>query len=255
MKFRWFGLPHRKSQETERQEEIQYRVRMADVKRQAEKMRRDAAAARSEAYRLEQNGEHTAAVSKAMEAANNEKAYKAAMETLRRCETMHAQAKTQNGLMKLLTECENVSRTVIGQIDTEGVAKAQEKLQQTSVIMEQVQDSMQAFQDGFDPLMAEDGYNLTGEQELAAILKEKEDEKAEVQRQEAAEAEALTESAKTETVKAETAETAKELRMQVNAEGMKEQPAQERTVKETEEILTDKVRWLQEKRRELAEIG
>lgn len=159
----------RMKQEEKRKEEINYRVKVADVKRQAQKMKNCTEKAKTEACRLEMNGDHAAAVSKALEAANSEKAYQTALETLRRCENMHAQARTQNDLTDLLKDCESVSKKVIDQIDIKGATIAKEKLQQTNVLMEQMQQSMLEFQDGFDPA-GEELFDLSGEEELAAIM-------------------------------------------------------------------------------------
>lgn len=205
----------RMKREEERKEEINYRVKLADVKRQAQRMKANTEKAKNEACRLEISGDHAAAVSKALEAANNEKAYQAALETLRRCENMHAQAKTQKNLMNLLVDCESVSKKVIDQIDTKGAAKAQERLQQTNILMEQVQQGMQEFQEGFEPI-GEELINISGEEELAAIM-----------------------AANTQI-------------LETSAESM---PEKTKAENEKPKDLEERARWLADRRKELVEIG
>ena len=159
--------------EAERKEELNYRVKLAEVRRQAEHMKRETERARGEAYRLEVSGDHEGAVSKALEAANSEKAYKAAVSTILRCESMHAQAKTQRSLTNLLSDCEAVSLSVMGQVDTEDAVRVQTRLQQTAAEMEQAQESMAAFQESFDPLADSPVTSSVGEDVLAAIMAER----------------------------------------------------------------------------------
>ena len=168
-----FASGRKARMEVERKEELSYRVKLAEVRRQAEHMKRENERARGEAYRLEVAGDHEGAVSKALEAANSEKAYKTAVSTILRCESMHAQAKTQRSLTNLLSDCEAVSLSVMGQVDTEDAVKVQTRLQQTAAEMEQAQESMAAFQESFDPMADSPVTSSAGEDALAAILAER----------------------------------------------------------------------------------
>ena len=158
--------------EAQRREEFEYRTKMSEIRRMASQMQRSTERARAEAYRLEMSGDHAAALSKANDAANSEKAYKTAIDTLMRCESMHAQAKTQKALTDLLTSCEEVSMGVVESIDTETAVSAQVRLQQANVAMDQLQQEMAAVQEGFMPVEENDICISAGEEALAAIMAE-----------------------------------------------------------------------------------
>ena len=172
MKFfeRLFRRSRRKS---DQQSELNYRIALSEVRRQATAMGREVERCRNEAYRLEMSGNHAAAVSKAAEAANNQKAYEAAQSTLQRCQTMHAQARSQKMLTNLLTVCESMSANVMDQVDTNAALRIQTRLQQTTAAMEEAQEGMAAFQEGFEP-NAEPALRVAaGEDALAEIMAER----------------------------------------------------------------------------------
>lgn len=163
-------LFRRSGKDSDQQAELNYRIALAEVRRQAAAMRREVERCRNEAYRLEMSGNHPAAVSKAAEAANSEKAWQAAQSTLQRCESMHAQARSQKLLTNLLTVCESMSANVMEQVDTTGAMRIQTRLQQTTAAMEEAQEGMAAFQEGFEP-NAEPALRIAaGEDALAEIL-------------------------------------------------------------------------------------
>ena len=166
-------LFRRSGRRADQQDELDYRMALSEVRRQAAAMHREVERCRSEAYRLEMSGDHAAAVSKAAEAANSEKAYEAAQSTLRRCESMRAQARSQKMLTDLLTVCEQMSTSVMRQIDTGDALRVQALLQQTTVAMEEAQEGMTAFQEGFEP-NAEPALRIAaGEEALAGIMAER----------------------------------------------------------------------------------
>ena len=164
----------------DQQAEMDYRVALSEVRRQAATMQKEVDRCRNEAYRLEISGNHAAAVSKAAEAANSEKAYEAALNTLHRCESMHAQARNQKILTNLMTACENMSENLINQVDMDGALRLQTKLQQTNAVMEEVQESMTAFQEGFEPNTAPALRMAAGEDALAEIMATRAVQEAEV---------------------------------------------------------------------------
>lgn len=166
-------LFNRSSKKAEQQDELRYRIALSEVRRQASALRKEAERCRNEAYRLEIGGNHAAAVSKAAEAANTEKAYEAAQSTLQRCESMHAQARNQKMLTDLMAVCEDMSSKVMKQIDTVGAMRIQSRLQQTTAAMEEAQEDMAAFQEGFDPNAEPTLRVAAGEDALAAIMAER----------------------------------------------------------------------------------
>ena len=168
--FRWFRRLFSNRAENEYREELNYRTGLAGLRRQAEAMRRDAERARAEAHRLEVSGEHAAAVSKAIQAANSEKAYNTAIRTMLNCENTHSQAKTQKALVDLLNGCEAISRNVLADVDAHKAIQAQARLTQTATLMEEAKENMAAFQEGF--AMAEHGAGgiSAGEAALAEIM-------------------------------------------------------------------------------------
>jgi len=163
----------RRKRTNEQQSELNFRITLSEVRRQATAMRKEVERCRNEAYRLEMSGNHAAAVSKAAEAANSQKAYEAAQNALQRCESMHAQAKSQKLLTNLLSTCETMSEMVIDQVDTDEALRIQTRLQQTTAQMEEVQEGMAAFQEGFEP-NAEPALRMAaGEDALADIIAER----------------------------------------------------------------------------------
>lgn len=177
----WYFLVRffrRKSRAAERRYELNYRMELADLRRKAEHLKRDAQQCREEAHQLQVSGEHISAVSKASMAMNHEKGYQTYLRMIRQCETMYAQSKTQKALMDLMKGCQDVSTAVIKQVDTEGVIKAQERLQQTSIQMDQLQESMRIFQEGFEPDADPSVREIAGEEALAAIMAEYEQKPA-----------------------------------------------------------------------------
>lgn len=167
---RLFG---RRKRANDQQSELNYRIALSEVRRQATAMRKEVDRCRNEAYRLEVSGNHAAAVSKAAEAANSQKAYEAAQSTLQRCESMHAQAKSQRLLTNLLAVCESMSAQVIDQVDTNSALRIQTRLQQTTAQMEEVQEGMTAFQEGFEPNAEPSLRTTAGEDALADIMAER----------------------------------------------------------------------------------
>ena len=166
-------LFRRSSREADQQKELNYRIALSEVRRQASAMRKEAERCRNEAYRLEVGGNHAAAVSKAAEAANSQKAYEAAQSTLQRCESMHAQARSQKLLTNLMAVCESMSANVMDQIDTTEAMRVQTRLAQTTAAMEEAQEGMAAFQEGFEP-NAEPALRVAaGEDALAEIMAER----------------------------------------------------------------------------------
>ena len=163
----------RRKRSSEQQTELNYRIALSEVRRQATAMRREVERCRNEAYRLEMDGNHAAAVSKAAEAANSQKAYEAAQSTLQRCESMHAQAKSQRLLTNLLSVCESMSANVLEQVDTNGALRIQTRLQQTTAQMEEVQEGMAAFQEGFEPNTEPALRTAAGEDALADSMAER----------------------------------------------------------------------------------
>ena len=161
----------RKSRAAERRYELNYRMELADLRRKAEHLKRDAQQCRKKHINCKFPGTHFGSI-KASMAMNHEKGYQTYLRMIRQCETMYAQSKTQKALMDLMKGCQDVSTAVIKQVDTEGVIKAQERLQQTSIQMDQLQESMRIFQEGFEPDADPSVREIAGEEALAAIMAE-----------------------------------------------------------------------------------
>ena len=166
----FFANRERAEAEARRRDEYEYRTEMFQIRRQATQMQRNTEKARAEAYRLEVSGDHAGALSKANDAINNEKAYKTAMDTMARCNSMHAQAQIQRNLTDLLTKCEKVSRAVVQGIDTEGAMSAQIRLQEANDALELAHQEMTAIQEGYVPEDGSDICSSASEQALADIM-------------------------------------------------------------------------------------
>ena len=172
MKF-WHLFPWFRSRaEAQRREEMNFRLKMAELKRHAAAIRKEADRTKAEAVQLERSGDHSRAVAKAAAAANQEKSYRTALNTISACESMHAQAKTQNALKQLMISCRDMSLAVTREADMEGAVKAQTQLQQAAVRLEESQEAMAAFQEGFDADADPQLRNEAGEAALAKILRE-----------------------------------------------------------------------------------
>lgn len=167
-----WGFLRGRRQAADRKTEVQYRLQLAELRRQAERMKRDTQQTRKEAFKLESEGRHNEALSKASVAVHQENAYQRAFQTMLRCETMHAQAKTQKALTDLMNGCKDISAAVMKQVDTESALKAQAHLEKTSMAMEQVQENMLVFQEGFEPDVPSGERLAAGEEALAAIMLE-----------------------------------------------------------------------------------
>ena len=144
MKF-WHLFPWFRSRaEAQRREDMNFRLKVAELKRHAATIRKEADRTKAEAIALERGGDHSRAVAKASAAANQEKSYRTALNTISTCESMHAQAKTQNALKQLMISCKDMSLAVTREADMEGAIKAQTQLQQAAVRLEESQEAMAA---------------------------------------------------------------------------------------------------------------
>lgn len=172
MKF-WHWFPFFRSRaEAQRREDMNFHLKIAELKRHAATIRKEADRAKTEAVQLERSGDHGRAVAKAAAADNQEKSYRTALTTISTCESMHAQAKTQNALKQLMISCRDISLAVTKEADMEGAVKAQTQLQQAAVRLEESQEAMAAFQEGFDVSADPQLRNEAGEAALAQIMQE-----------------------------------------------------------------------------------
>ena len=172
MKF-WHLFPFfRTRAEVQRREEMNFRLKIAELKRHADTIHKEAERTKAEAIRLERSGDHGRAVAKASAAANQEKSYNTALNTISTCESMHTQAKTQNALKQLMITCRDLSLAVTNEADMEGAIKAQTQLQEAAVRLEESQEAMTAFQEGFDVSTDPQLRNEAGEEALAQIMQE-----------------------------------------------------------------------------------
>jgi len=171
---RLFGIfnSHQSNAETERKKEMEYRLQIAELKRDAAFIKKEAERCKMEAIRLETAGEHASAVSMAATAANQERNYASAMNTIRTCESLHAQAKTQNALKKMMRSCTVLSETVRAEVDVEGIIKAQTEMQRAMDTLEQSREALEAVQEGFDTDEAYHVRDEAGEEALARIMTE-----------------------------------------------------------------------------------
>lgn len=172
MRFLHFFRFHSVRAEAQRKAEMEFRLKMAGLKRNAAAIRKEADRTKAEAISLEKSGDHSRAVAKAAAAANQEKSYHTALNTISMCENIHDQAKTQNALKQLMISCKDMSATVTGEADIDGAIKAQTQLQDAAARLEASQEAMAAFQEGFDLDTDPQVRNEVGEAALAKILEE-----------------------------------------------------------------------------------
>lgn len=158
--------------ESERKKEMEYRLQIAELKRDAASIKKEAERCKLEAIRLETAGEHSSAVSMAATAANQERNYVSAMNTIRTCESLHTQAKTQNALKKMMRSCTALSETVRTEVDVEGIVKAQTEMQRATYMLEQSREAFEAVQEGFEADDSIHVRNDAGEAALAQIMSE-----------------------------------------------------------------------------------
>ena len=156
----------------QRDTEMSFRLKSAELKRRAAMIGREADRSKAEAVRLEKSGDHAGALAKSCAALNQEKSYRMALTTISNCENLHAQAKAQNALKQLMLACRDISLEVTGEADMEGAVRAQSQMQEAVLRMDESQEAMSAFQQGFD-LDADPGQRSeAAEMALAQILRE-----------------------------------------------------------------------------------
>ena len=160
----------RNRMEEDRRKELNYRLKAADARRRANKMKRDAENARNEAVRLERAGDHQGAVSKALKAKNYEQQYQSAMKSIRDCENVHEQVNANAGMVELMEACNNMASEVTGQVNMDEIAKVQETFRGTAVQLETLQETLKIMQEGMSPDADPAARDAEGEEALAAIL-------------------------------------------------------------------------------------
>lgn len=165
----WTRLFHRKSKE---QMEVNYRMSMAKLRRDAASLKSQADAAGKEALRLEQQGDHSQALIKAMQCENLKKNYALAMKSISQNEAMHIKAKTQTMMIDVMEACRDMSHTVLAEADLPRALKAQEDLQKASILMDENMQAIDAFQQGFDLNANSEEINQAGEDALRALMQE-----------------------------------------------------------------------------------
>lgn len=165
-------LGRRYREKVRRENEMNRRMSQLRINRQVESIRRRAEKAKQEALSLEQGGNHVAAVAKASVAANLEKTFQMASSRVATCENVRIQGETQKELRDLLVACNEMTKTVIKDVDVDGALAAQAALEEADLKLAETQEAMVSFQEGFSRETTVEQRNEAGEDALAKILKE-----------------------------------------------------------------------------------
>ena len=210
-----FFSASRRSENARRQKEIDDRIELASIRRQAMTIRRQADQFRLEAISLEKGGDHARAVAKAATAANLEKTYETAVKQITNIERIIAQTKTTVAMKELLESINRMTESAITAGNVDDVIQAQAKLQQNEERLKVIQASMDDLQEGFDQDTDPAQRNEAGEEALRRIMQEQETEEKEQAIAEPAQATALPEPEKDKEKAAHT-EWVNERRKQLN---------------------------------------
>lgn len=214
----------------EQRDELEYRINLADLRRRTKLLQQTAERASKTAYDLEVSGKHAEAVAKATEAVNARKAYEIAQRTMVSCESTHAQAKTQQTFTELMNGCERISKDVLKQVDMDAAIKSQARMTRMATVIDEVQESMVTFQESFITGGDPSSHAIVGEEALAEIMAAN---TPDYRVSETLAQETLPGSEEAQNVRAQVEEAVEEMDGQAAMEHME---------------------WLNQKRRELAEI-
>ena len=165
-----FSFFRRRALQKQRRAETEFNRQMAELTRQSGAIKRQCERLKAEALSHEQSGDHKQAVAAAAAAANQEKIYISAMNTMQTCRNMHAQAKSQKALKELISACAAMAHSVSRDADVAGMIAAQNDFTQTMEELEQSCNALEAVQEGFNTDTDVQVRDEAGEQALAQIL-------------------------------------------------------------------------------------
>lgn len=167
-----FDFFRRHSERKQRQIETEFSCRMAELTRKASAIKRQAERLKAEAVQFERAGDHKRAVSAAAAAAQQEKSYMSALQTIQTCKTMHVQVKSQKAMKELIASCAAVARSVSADANSTEYIEAQSDFARTMEELEQSREALEAAQEGFNAGTEVQVRNEAGEQALARIMEQ-----------------------------------------------------------------------------------
>ncbi len=167
-----FDLFRRYNRQKQRRIEMEFSRKMAELTRNASAFKRQADRLKTEAVQLERAGDHRRAVSAAASAAQQEKSYQSALNTIQNCKNVHVQVKSQKAMKELIASCASMARSVSADADPADYIEAQNDFTRTMEELEQSRDALEAAQESFTMGAQEQIRNEAGEQALAQIMEQ-----------------------------------------------------------------------------------
>lgn len=167
-----FDCFRRYSTRKQRQIEMEFNRRMAELTRKASSIKRQADRLKMEAIQLEKSGDHQRAVSAAAASSQQTKSYMSALHTIQTCKNLHMQVKSQKAMKELLASCTDMARSVCSDADAAKYMETQSDFVQTMEELEQSSEALSAVQEGFTTDTDVQIRNEVGEQILAQFMEE-----------------------------------------------------------------------------------
>lgn len=167
-----FDMFRRYSRQKQRRIEMEFSRNIAELTRKASTIKRQADRLKAEAVQFEKAGDHKRAVSAAASAAQQEKSYQSALNTIQICKNMHVQVKSQKAMKELIASCASMAKSVSADADPAAYIEAQNDFTRTMEELEQSRDALEAAQEGFTIGTQEQIRNEAGEQALAQIMEQ-----------------------------------------------------------------------------------
>ena len=165
-----FGI--KTQEEKDREKEMDYRMRMARARREAAALQRKLERSKAKAIELERNGEHDKAVTLALQAERDQKAFKTAESQLAKCTDIHEMAQGQKILTSVMRTCRELSDGIIEIADVEGAIAVQEENEAALARLMETEEQMKLFSEGLENGMDAEIRSAAGESALASILAE-----------------------------------------------------------------------------------
>lgn len=155
---------------SDREAELQFRYKIAEMNRTAATIKRDADKLKGQAIAFEQSGQHQRAVSAAAAAKTYERSYDTALQTIQDATLTHIQAKNQKNLIDMMVNCTELAKGVIKEINPTHIIDVQQEFEASKEELNQSQAALTALQEGFTPETELDIRNEAGEMALKELM-------------------------------------------------------------------------------------